>query len=63
MAPGLLGIFLFAGNALQGEFFGFLFSKDDLQDTMVTDYKKKIKLLFFALLGLIALFILIGLVT
>ena len=45
------------------EFFGFLFSKDDLQDTIVTDYKKKIKLLFFALLGLIALFILIGLVT
>ena len=45
------------------EFFGFLFSSDDLQDTIVTDYKKKIKLLFFALLGLFALFILIGLVT
>jgi hypothetical protein len=45
------------------EFLGFLFSHDDLQDTIVNDYKKKIKLLLFGLLGLFALFILIGLVT
>ena len=45
------------------EFLVFLFSHDDLQDTIVNDYKKKIKLLLFGLLGLFALFILIGLVT
>ena len=45
------------------EFIGFLFSADNLQDKSVIDYKKKIKLLMFALLGLFALFILIGLVT
>ena len=45
------------------EFFGFLFSANDLQDKSVTDYKKKIKLLLFALLGLFALYILIAMVT
>jgi hypothetical protein len=45
------------------EFIGFLFSSDNLQDNLVIDYKKKIKLLLFALLGLFALFILIGIVT
>jgi hypothetical protein len=45
------------------EFFGFLFSADDLQDKSVIDYKKKIKLLLFALIGLFVLYILIGLVT
>ena len=45
------------------EFFGFLFSADNLQDKSVTDYKKKIKLLLFALLGLFALYILIAMVT
>ena len=45
------------------EFFGFLFSADNLQDKSVIDYKKKIKILLLALLGLFALYILIGLVT
>jgi hypothetical protein len=45
------------------EFIGFLFSSDNLQDKLVIDYKKKIKLLLFALLGLFALYILIGIVT
>lgn len=45
------------------EFFGFLFSADNLQDKYVIDYKKKIKLLVFALLGLFALYILIMIVT
>jgi len=45
------------------EFIGFLFSSDNLQDNLVIDYKKKIKLLLFALLGLFALYILIGIVT
>jgi hypothetical protein len=45
------------------EFFGFLFSADDLQDKSVIDYKKKIKLLLFALIGLFVLYILIGIVT
>ena len=44
------------------EFFGFLFSADNLQDKYVIDYKKKIKLLVFALLGLFALYILLMLV-
>jgi hypothetical protein len=45
------------------EFFGFLFSADNLQDKFVIDYKKKIKILVFALLGLFALYILIMIVT
>jgi len=45
------------------EFIGFLFSADNLRDKSVIDYKKKIKVLLFALLGLFALLILIGLVT
>ena len=45
------------------EFIGFLFSADNLQDKSVIDYKKKIKILLFALLGLFALLILIGIVT
>ena len=45
------------------EFLGFIFSNDDLRDPSVIDYKKKIKFLLFALIGLFALFILIGLVT
>lgn len=45
------------------EFFGFLFSADNLQDKSVIDYKKKIKMLLFALLGLFALYILLMIVT
>ena len=45
------------------EFIGFLFSADNLQDKSVIDYKKKIKILLFALLGLFALYILIAMVT
>ena len=45
------------------EFIGFLFSAENLQDQSVVDYKKKIKILLLALLGLFALYILIGLVT
>jgi hypothetical protein len=44
-------------------FFGFLFAAENLQDKYVIDYKKKIKLLVFALLGLFALYILLGIVT
>ncbi len=45
------------------EFFGFLFSADDLQDKSVIDYKKKIKLLLLTLLGLFVLYFLIMIVT
>jgi hypothetical protein len=45
------------------EFFGFLFSSDNLQDKSVIDYKKKIKIVLFALMGLIALYILLMFVT
>lgn len=45
------------------EFFGFLFAAETLRDRQVIDYKKKIKLLVYALLGLFALYILLMIVT
>ena len=45
------------------EFIHFLFSTDNPQDNHVIDYKKKIKLLLLALLGLFVLYFLIMIVT
>ena len=45
------------------EFIGFLFSADNLQDKSVIDYKKKIKIVLYAFVGLIALLILFAMVT
>jgi hypothetical protein len=45
------------------EFIGFLFSPDNLQDKSVIDYKKKIKIVLYAFVGLIALLILFAMVT